>query len=400
MTSDDGASRAGRLSSSRSLRNNETLLDATLEIAATDGWAALSFLAVSERAGLSRRTLQSRFDDPSHLMATAWTQRAWPQFHDLFSRVLAAAGLLSSDADAAELGSVLNEAARPGELLLAGSELMLIAQFDAPMKTALLQTLGDALQQWCVPDGRRVTRTLAAQRAYILGATLGLVLFGRRPGSEKYDLTLDAQLLIPVLAKPTTPARLPSSRMPHLDRDVPFATGDPTTDALLQSALDLVGTNGFDGTRTEAIARRAGVSEGALFSRYSSKLELFRDAIARQVAIGVRANTEANDIIRAKHGWGIADAVMFREFMRPSRAHQRAITLEGVRVSWHYPDVMSATMAELDEFLAQEMAADPTRRAESYHLGYAQGTGILVLPLVLESCYELPFDVVSVPDLG
>ena len=150
----------------------------------------------------------------------------------------------------------------------------------------------------------------------------------------------------------------------------------------------------------KAIARRAGVSEGALFSRYSSKLELFRDAIARQVAIGVRANTEANDIIRAKHGWGIADAVMFREFMRPSRAHQRAITLEGVRVSWHYPDVMSATMAELDEFLAQEMAADPTRRAESYHLGYAQGTGILVLPLVLESCYELPFDVVSVPDLG
>jgi len=400
VSSDDQAPRSGRRSSQRSLRNNEALLDATVEIAATDGWAALSFLAVSERAGLSRRTLQSRFGDPSHLMAAAWTERAWPAFHDLFERSLLTAGLLDGDADAQALGEILNEAARPGQVLLAGSELMLVAQFDVPMKTALLQTLGDALQQWCVPNGRRVTRTLAAQRAYILGATLGLVLFGRRPGIESYDMAVEARHIVPVLAAPTKPARLPNSRMPHLDRDVPFSTGDSTTDALLQSALDLVGTNGFDGTRTEAIARRAGVSEGALFARYSSKLELFRDAITQQVAIAVRANTEANGAIRATHGWGIADAVMFREFMRPNRAHLRAITLEGIRVSWHYPDVMQATMSELDEFLAQAMEADPSRRATEYHFGYAQGTGILVLPLALESIYQLPYDVVSVPDLG
>ncbi len=57
-------------------------------------------------------------------------------------------------------------------------------------------------------------------------------------------------------------------------------TGPDRRLSLLQAALHLFSTQGYDGTTTRAIAERSGVSEAMLFRHFHSKPELLRDVAA------------------------------------------------------------------------------------------------------------------------
>lgn len=54
---------------------------------------------------------------------------------------------------------------------------------------------------------------------------------------------------------------------------------DPLTDRLLAAAVDLFIEKGFDKAGVAAIARRAGVTTGAIYSRWTGKQEMMLDAI-------------------------------------------------------------------------------------------------------------------------
>lgn len=54
---------------------------------------------------------------------------------------------------------------------------------------------------------------------------------------------------------------------------------DPLTDRLLAAAVDVFIEKGFDKAGVAAIARRAGVTTGAIYSRWSGKQEMMLDAI-------------------------------------------------------------------------------------------------------------------------
>jgi len=53
---------------------------------------------------------------------------------------------------------------------------------------------------------------------------------------------------------------------------------------IIDAALDLFATNGFNATRLEDVARLAGISKGTLYLYFSSKEELFR-AVVQQIII-------------------------------------------------------------------------------------------------------------------
>ncbi|GJM37796.1 MAG: hypothetical protein DHS20C19_11630 [Acidimicrobiales bacterium] len=57
------------------------------------------------------------------------------------------------------------------------------------------------------------------------------------------------------------------------------STHDPLTDRLLAAAVDLFIEKGFDKAGVAAIARRAGVTTGAIYSRWTGKQEMMLDAI-------------------------------------------------------------------------------------------------------------------------
>ena len=388
-------------SSSRVTRNNERLLDAAVSIAADEGWPALTFVRVAERSGLSRRPLQDRYADASHLIAAVWRDRCEPALASVFERSLAASGISdagSPEAFAAELEVVIH----PDEALRAAAEILMIAQFDTTVREAVIGTLGVKVSDWCDASGpagksANSNKVTAAQNAYVLSLVLGFLIFGRRSATADQDFTVPFAVLHRALREPASITRLPRDDFAHLDRPVPFETGDSTTDALLQSTLDAVGVDGYDQMSVDRIAQGAGSSQGALFARYPTKLSLFIDATRRQNALAARLNATAIGDVEQRYGQGIAEAVAIREFQRPFRAPLRATALEGIRVAWHDEDLRQAVVAELAAYEAEVSAADPSSYGSSswFHFGFAIGAGVLLLPIMYEPCWRLSYDVIT-----
>jgi len=392
--------------SSRVQRNNGRLLDAAVNIAANEGWAALTFVRVAERSGLSRRPLQDRYADASHLMAALWRERCEPVLAGVIERSLAASGISSSGSSQAFVSELLT-VVDPDESLRAAAELLMIAQFDSTVREAVVSTLGVKAAAWCDPISTDAVtaeagKVRAAQNAYVVSLVLGLLMFGRRSATTGQNFLEPIDALYRALQDPASPARLPQDDFAHLDRPVPFETGDPTTDALLQSTLDAVGVDGYDQMSVDRIAQGAGSSQGALFARYPTKLSLFIDATRRQNGLAARINAAAIGELERRYGGGVAEAVAIREFQRPFRAPLRAITLEGIRVAWHDDDLRQAVIDELAAYEAEVAKADPASYGSSgwFHFGFAIGVGVLILPILHEPCWRLPYDVVTVSILA
>jgi AcrR family transcriptional regulator len=197
---------------------------------------------------------------------------------------------------------------------------------------------------------------------------------------------------------------LPSAHLQHVEDDVPFGTGDPIQDALLTSVLRLVGTSGYEGASTARIARDAGFAEANIFLRYKSKLELFVDASVRHQALGFPANAQFQQGLEEQYGAGVTEAVMLREILRPEFAHQRSVTVEELRVSWHDAGLLGRQEETFASFVAQQGEANPdwtvvTSQAR-VHMGLATGFGVMLLGIVAPEAGSLPFDVVTIPLLG
>ena len=69
------------------------------------------------------------------------------------------------------------------------------------------------------------------------------------------------------------------------------AVQDELTERLLQAAAEVFAENGYEKAGVAEIARRAGVTTGAIYSRYSGKAELGGDGLINQ-AVNVLAGTD------------------------------------------------------------------------------------------------------------
>lgn len=381
--------------SSRVRRTDRALCAASIRVAAEEGWGEFTFAEVARHAGTSRRPLQDRFASRSQLAASTWRESAEPVLRGILVEFLASAGLLQSDPDRDRFTAVLDTLAHPSLEVQAAVEFLIVAQFDDVVNAAVQQTLGAEIALWCAPrDG--LSREDAARRAFMLSVALGLVLVARRPGVERIDVQHVADVLLRVLASPAVAQPLPEMDSPHFHDPVPFNTGDEVRDRLLQATLDVVGERGYDAATVDAIARRAGSSEGALFARYPTKVAIYLDASQRQAAHGLRANEACIEAVASTHGRGIAEAAIIREFMRPGRDHLRIFALEQLRTGWHDPVLREAVMREYVAFVAEAHATKPGFNLAEAHVGFAIGGGTLLLCVLHPDAWLLPYDVVTV----
>lgn len=386
---------AGRTASLRVRCTDRALCAASIRVAAEGGWGEFTFAEVARQAGTSRRPLQDRYTGRSELAAAAWRESAEPVIRGILVEFLASSGLLQSDADPDRLVSVLDDLAHPPLEIQAAVEFLIVAQFDDVLKSALQETLGAEIARWCTPSAD-LGREEAARRAFMLSVALGLVLVARRPGVERIDVERIADVLLAALESPAPARPLPDMDSPHFHEPVPFDTGDEVRDRLLQATLDVVGERGYDAATVDAIAQRAGSSEGALFARYPTKAALYLEASQQQAAHGLRSNEACIESVARTHGRGIAEAAMIREFMRPGRDHLRIFALEQLRTGWHDPILREAVMREYTAFIAEAHATRPGFNIADAHVGFAIGGGTLLLCVLLPDAWLLPYDVVTV----
>lgn len=384
----------GRRLQNRVVENNRRLLDAGVATLAEDGWAAFTFQGVATRAGLSRRTLQNRYPSTSALAVDVWRLRCAPPLQAALDDVLACAS-------EAELAKALSRINRLTHEQRAGLELLVISQFDGVLKETIDNTLGQHVRTALHVGADAASRATAARRAFLLSLALGLAFASRVNQGEDVDLTSEVASLYAGLQVSRDPLVLPKQPASYLRNDPEFDTDDPTLNALFGAVLAQVGTNGFERASVDRIAAAAGFTTGALFARYSTKLELFIDATRRQQAMAMPAAQEYMVSMSAAHGAGVGDALNIRESQRPALAHLRAIGLEQLRVSLHNDGLRKARQQEIDLFVESHLGVDPhsdeAAVRASVYVAVAIGIGIAVLPLLDPDCWSLPYDVVTVP---
>jgi AcrR family transcriptional regulator len=142
------------------------------------------------------------------------------------------------------------------------------------------------------------------------------------------------------MASTLRPSALPDADTIDV-RDQPDAPDDTLT-RLLRAAADVFAEKGYDKAGVAEIARRAGLTTGAIYSRFAGKAELLADTIRR-------GTPEEFDILFAEHGFdGRADDILqtvgVHLVTRPPGPEQ-AMLLEAFVAARRDPD-LRAVMSE------------------------------------------------------
>lgn len=385
----------------RSLRNDAAILDAAAELADTAGWPALMLASVAEQADLSRQAVISRHRDRSDLAAAAWTQRLAPTLDDLLASLVEATPSPETGLDPEQLQSALRPFYKPDQDLRAAAELLLVSRYDDLLGRAVDQTTGRQLRSALRPVPRKLTRAQAVRRAWLVSMALGLLLESRRSPIGGSAMREEIEQHCWAMTVQAGRRFLPQDAPEHLDLPVDFGTHDPLWEALLQAALDEVGTRGYEGATINIISLRAGCSSGAVFARYDSKLDLFIDASQRMLSQAGRLNQQFEAGLDAKYGIGIGLAVGMREHMVAHRRTTRSVGLEQHRLTWHndkLQDSWAAAAADVVWHLYErdpEVCVEVVRARAQMWVTVPLGTALLA-DLCPDS-WCLPWDVITVP---
>jgi AcrR family transcriptional regulator len=147
---------------------------------------------------------------------------------------------------------------------------------------------------------------------------------------------------------------------------VPDPEDDPLGSRLLAAATEVFAEEGYAGARVAEIARRAGVTTGAIYSRYQGKDELLASAIAAATAgefdslfSDHRFEGRMEDILR------IAGAHLVERNQRPTQRELSApgMLLESFVAARHEPTVLAFLQARMDD--RRERLAEIVRGAKA-----------------------------------
>ena len=160
--------------------------------------------------------------------------------------------------------------------------------------------------------------------------------------------------------KPASPAE-PAPRRLGRPRKRDQPDGKSTRDRILDAAGELFVLKGFDATSVDQIARRAGLTVGALYRHFNAKGELLLDVIRRAltslpIARHMRADSGRADLLPE----------MVLLYMAPTSQPLRRLVIE-----LHTAASRDAAVARLFRDFSERMAGDTRSRIET---GLAQGT--------------------------
>jgi len=397
MASSDMRSR-NRPRQARALANDQLIREASEHLLAQEGWGAFSRRSIARYAGTSEQVVRDRINSADDFAITLWKERYAPHALRQLKALLQAHNLAEGQAPQ-EVPEIWHPFIEPSTIWQAAMELLLASNFHEPLRASVERDLAASIREWTTPREGHLTPTLAAQRAFTLIRAFGLLALAphRQLAAEQFDLiALD---YLEHLKQPAPITPLPDVRAKHLDRILPFDSGDPQQNATLQAAFETVSELGFERATLAEIAERANIDNNYIYRRYPSKTHLFMDATLRQR----RASTRLNDGFKVEqaaiYGPGIAENLLMREFMRPERRNIHHCELEQWRLSWHHQDLLKAMNEEALEPISLLAAAHPliprNLISAGVHTGRATGIGTVIFATLNPASHDLPFHVVT-----
>lgn len=369
-----------RARSRRAYANDGALLSSAYGILADAGWDGMIFAAVAERAGLTVRPVNDRFSDRGELAANVWAAFCAQPLTEALDRLVSAVVSGTPDDAFDSLAALQN----PSTELKVASELLVAARYAPPLFEAVQASLEPLLSAASaqVGDADDPPGSRAAAHLIALVAGTGLLLAARRTGSEQLNLRDHVTLLAEAVAEPDPHQALPLELVENFEH-MTVSTDDVGLDALLNAMLREVAVRGYQGATTARIVASAGVSQGLFYGRYASKLDLFIDAIERRHRVALQYGENLFTDLKWRFGTAVAEAMMWREYLRPEFRLSQNLALETLRLSWHEPRLRARTESAEEMFIADRTdGMDPshikaTRAQQHWDLALGHGTSLL-----------------------
>ena len=330
---EDGESAsAPRRRSASSQLNDALILDAGLREIEEVGIDRLGMSPVARRAGLTTGAMYGRYESGGELAAAVWIERVRDRHFELLDRAIA---MLVDRSAPLELDDLLAELGDPSTETIVALDVLTTARRIDELEEVVLSDINQWMSWWGAgPRTRRKRRR--AQVVYTL-ATLWGILLHRGPGSRRLDWSFTLRSLHRSFARDYDE---PSDRLVPMDAPVVRSqTDDAVQDALIDAVAAIIARVGLERATGSRIARRAGLTSGAIYGRYESKDDLLDHAIDSLLARRLTDDLGSLRDILVSADPGAETAQVLAGYLSPPRRDWRRFRIEAHLAARIHPQV-------------------------------------------------------------
>ena len=297
-----------------------------------DGFDQMALTRVAADAGYSSGVIYARCDDRSELMVLAWEKSFWPSLSEVLDAMFTA--MVAKDAHAvAAAMDMWDERTSAESVPDIGSavEVMVASRRDEVLAEVVHSDINSLMaRHGAGPEATGPIRELLVLTASTL---LGTALLNSAMPSDT-NIRIDPRPLLSLFAsRPDheTPASTDSNEVIETERTL---TGDDVRDALIDATEYVIARSGVHRATVSRIARRAGVSVGAIYGLYENKETLVLDCISvihppqARRELAAWAGIDSKDIRTTL-------ARNLREYLSPAHDRWRAFRIECLVAARH-----------------------------------------------------------------
>lgn len=285
-----------KVSRQRSAELRNALLDAAAEELRRVGFDAMALTAIAGRCGMATSAIYNRFPTKTALVTALIDERLEPGLGvqlDVASTAFWSGATEEPSIDLDQMGVL--------------AELLLAARHDPSLHESVhgfvrrhaevaLTARADAERRGSVRTGQDPRVQVLFRGARWIGSYLcGLASAPPDRGSRAIDELMRIALLDLPMDTPLPPdepsARRIAPSMPTRSRSAQDELGS----ALVDAAADVFAEKGFEAATVADIARRAGLTTGAIYNRFDGKADLMNEVIINE--IGPNAQNRSFDLV-------------------------------------------------------------------------------------------------------
>lgn len=311
--------------------NDRRLRDALADIVVETGWSSVTFTGVAKRDGLTVGAVYARAESPAELGNDLWATTTG-NFLDHSLETLLTAVASGDPARVRAFAASWDEQQTSVSVLV---ELLVASLFDDELAEGVGASASALLSAQCTPlnqDDAHRAAVATLMISFFLGRALALRSTGSLPPLTDEQLTVHAAYWAAPRADIDRSAVVPLAFMRE--------TGDldPAVNHLDRCVIEVLSRVGYRRCTIARIARAAGVTKGAITTRFSSKAQFISDAASRTLLTPLEVWSQYEPVVR-EHGPLTARALFLAEFLRPEHRNAWLANLELAHVALAVPEL-------------------------------------------------------------
>lgn len=308
----------------------------------TVGVDQMALTRVAADAGFSSGVIYARCDDRSELVVLAWEKSFWPMLSEMLTLLIDAV-ISKNEKDLERISEMFHAASAPGAVPDIGSamEVIVASRRDEVIAEVVQRDINGLLDDRGVgpsTDGA-MRQAVVSAISTLFGAGLFNSVYANTP-----DATIDPTALITIFANTMRTPVKPAKATPLSQTTTAYvfpSTNDQVRDALISASEYVIARSGVHRATVSRIARRAGVSVGAIYGLYENKESLVSDCLEVLFPPQSRRDTEEWAKVFTSDDQRAVITGILSNYMSPSYEQWRRFRLECVIAARHSPPIAS-----------------------------------------------------------